>query len=425
MSFRNGPALEELINTWDGTRKLFPREIQQHEKLNAIEKEKTTTRDENKLLKQELKMVENEISALETKEEVDKQDFDEELRLILFDYLPSHPYNYSHAIGPVNYDIAETDTTIGIYDIGKHLGEGNYASVYIGTNRRSQQQYALKKLSKNRMVSLRSLTQLEKELDVLHSVNHENIIKLHDTIHAPDHIYLVLELGHVDLFKYIKLHGLALDTIREIALGLLRGVAYLHERGIAHLDIKEENILIAKDVTVLELNHTHIKLCDLGLCAVQPDVDQPIPVSRLRGTSGYFAPEIVSHMQSAEGRSADMWSVGATLIGLVQEDSPSWMDAYSYFKSDRRKFQEGLVDCVIKLYERKFFPDIDLHDLICRMLVMKPSKRLTAAQALEHVWIQRSAYISKDYQDYQKRPCTKYDDNLPSWYNVGQRRWSL
>jgi serine/threonine protein kinase len=231
-----------------------------HGKMNEIEEDKTTTRDKNELLRQELNMVENEIAALERKEQADKEDFDEQLQFFLFDYLPSHPYNYSHSIGPVNYDIAETDTTIGIYDIGTYLGEGFYASVYVGTNRRSQQQYALKKLTKNRMVSLRDLTQLEKELDVLHSVNHENVIKLHDTIHAPNHIYLVLELGHMDLFEYIRIQddGMTLDTIREIALGMIRGVAYLHESGIAHLDIKEENILIAKDVPVEELDHSHI-----------------------------------------------------------------------------------------------------------------------------------------------------------------------
>lgn len=335
---------------------------------------------------------ERRLGSMEHKIVVEEQGFRDQLQFIFFNYLPSNnSKNYSDTLGPVDKGIFETDYRVGEFNIGKLLGDGNYANVYIGMHRPTREQYALKRIQKNRMLSLNKLLQLEKELKVLRFVQHPNVIRMHSLIHAPSYVYLVLELGHGDLFHYLRdnAHGLTLDSVREIAIGVLRGLEYLHSHGIAHMDIKEENILVSTNVDISKLSREHIKICDLGLVQIQTDLSKPISVHRVAGTPGFFAPEMVLDLANTDGRRADMWSFGALLIEVTEGLDKPWMHAYSHFKTDKKQFYSGMVQCLIDFYHRFSFPDFELHDLIVHCLRLRSEQRLTASSALDHVWIGR------------------------------------
>lgn len=366
--------------------------------LGGIEEEHSEVQHHIYQMSTMLMDADRRLSSMEHRIEHEERGFRDQLQFIFFNYLSNNSSkNYSHSLGPVDDHVFETDYRVGDYNIGRLLGNGFYANVYVGTHRVTRVKYALKKLHKDRLVSLKKLLQLEKELKVLRFVQHPNVIKMHHLIHAPHHVYLVLELGHCDLYHLRNnAHGFTLESVREIAVGVLRGLEYLHSMGIAHMDIKLENVLVSTNVDISDLTREHIKICDLGLAQVQSDPTKPIPIDRLAGTPGFIAPELILDIENADGRQADMWSFAALLIEVTESLSTNWMVTYSYFKTDKKQFYSSLVQCMIDFYNRRSFPDFELHDLIVRCLRFRPEQRLTATMALDHVWIGRKYDPNED-----------------------------
>ena len=115
-----------------------------------------------------------------------------------------------------------------------------------------------------------------------------------------------------------------------------------------------------------------------------------------------MAPEVITDVKNDNGRvvddrSADMWSLGVMFMWMVEgELSDAWMNAYRYYKDDKRKC--GIFQCLIGLYQRQHISvDAEIHDLISKFLVMAPSQRFTATQGLFHPWLLRGPLgISED-----------------------------
>ena len=234
---------------------------------------------------------------------------------------------------------------------------------------------------------------LEKEIDVHSLLMHPNIIKFERVIHSPNHIYIVMELAFMDLNSYLCLYKdcLSLDMVREVLIGVLQGLNYLHKQGVAHLDLKQHHIFVSSNVEIHELSRDCIKIFHFRSCEVHSHSGKPIPVYRKVGTPGFMAPEILADATTADGRAADMWSLGAMLLWIVEgELNDAWMKAYSY-KDDNLQYEDGIFQCIIELYGRQQHSvDMDLYDLICQLLVMVPSHRFTAIQALGHPWLRLS-----------------------------------
>ena len=370
--------------------------------LEKVETQRDVASREIKHLRRMLEQVEDEIYMQENEMALAREDFNDNLMHIFFEYLPAHEHNYSHTIGPIEWDILENDKRIGDFNIGRQLGDGSSDAVFICTHRRTHEQFALKKLNKDRYINLPRLTRLEQELDVHALLLHPNIIKFDRVIHAPKYIYIVTELAYMDLNQYLHHHkeSLSLETVREIAIGVLQGLKYLHDHGVAHLDIKQEHILVSRNVPIEMLSRKHIKIANFSRCEVQPKTENSIRVYRPVGTLGLIAPEIITDLSNTDGRAADMWSIGAMLLWLVEgELSDTWMEAYSYCSNDSRTYEDKLFRCIIELYRSyQKSLDFELHDLICKLLVMVPYQRLTATQGLQYPWLLRgpSSYRDED-----------------------------
>jgi serine/threonine protein kinase len=346
-------------------------------------------------LKRLLEDVEDEIYTLENEMETERSAFIKQVHDVFFDYLPGHGHNYSHTIGPIDWDIVENDERIGDIDIGEIVGINDRASgsVYIGTHRTTKEQFAVKTLIKEHYADLSLLLMLEKEIDVHSLLMHPNIIKLERVIHSPKHIYIIMELAYMDLNSYLCLYKdcLSLDMVREVLIGVLQGLKYLHKQGVAHLDLKQHHILVSSNVAIHELTRDCIKISHFRCCEVHPHSGNPVPVYRKVGTPGFMAPEILADVTTADGRAADMWSLGAMLLWIVEgELNDAWMNAYSY-KDDNLKYEDDIIQCLIDLHGRQQNSvDLELYDLTRKLLVIVPSHRLTAIQALGHPWLRLS-----------------------------------
>jgi serine/threonine protein kinase len=385
---------DELVSARVNEKNYYSHGKQEFRLRQALEdlcQERRHVREQIESLQTRLDLVDQECSLIQKDNDRDQNSFQECVSYIFFDYLPKHEANYATPLGPVQSNLIENDSRVGDWDLlGLPLGNGCSASVHMGRSRKTGILRALKRVAKNRrMTNLSALLQLEKELRVLQLVNHTNIIKLYEIIHAPENIYLVMELGYADLFQYLQNHAtnITLESIRQVSIGVMKGVAQLHSLGVAHMDIKTENILISEDIDISRLDHSHVKLCDLGLCAMEPDASRPIRIRRLAGTPGFFAPEMVIDLDLVDGKSADMWSIGAMLWELSEGLGDEWVKAYSHYKEDTVAFERGIRKRILELNHRSDFVDSNLHDLICKCLVLDPRDRVTSDQAMSHPWI--------------------------------------
>ena len=224
---------------------------------------------------------------------------------------------------------------------------------------------------------------LRAEVEILRSINHPNIVRLYTIYESPARLYLVMELltGGELFDRIVGLGKYSEEDARYFTFKLLNAVLYLHDRNICHRDLKPENILLASPAPDAEL-----KITDFGLSKIAaPQLDDFLMTTRC-GTPGYVAPEVlsqeVSHGQLRRyGTSCDMWSVGVIVYILLSAAPPF------YGKTDaemNRRIKLGLYK-----FPDKYWANISqpAKDFIGRLLTVDPTRRMSAAEALQHGWM--------------------------------------
>lgn len=178
-----------------------------------------------------------------------------------------------------------------------------------------------------------------------------------------------------DLFDRIgKKKAYSEADARDLVVKMLKAVAYCHARKIAHCDMKPKNLLLMSDD-----NDSYIKLADFGFAA---RVHEPNSLSKQCGTPFFVSPEIL--MRKGYDQQSDMWSCGCIVYLLLSGNLPFMGRSQ---KELFRKIVAGKFD-----FEDDEWNDISdqAKDLVERMLVLDPSKRITAAEAVRHEWLKAS-----------------------------------
>ncbi|XP_063803193.1 death-associated protein kinase 2-like isoform X1 [Pseudophryne corroboree] len=256
----------------------------------------------------------------------------------------------------------------------------------------------------------------------------EEVINLDDEVFNPnmtsfkhdnvEDLYELLEkLGRIrggELFDFIAdKEALTEEEAIEFLEQILRGVAYMHARHIAHFDLKPENImLLQKDVP-----HPKIKIIDFGLAQ---KIEDGAVFKSLCGTPQYIAPEVINYEQL--GPPTDMWSIGVITYILLSGLSP--------FQGETDA--ETLTNVVSGNYEfddRYFKQTSDMaKEFIQQLLLKNPSDRMTAVECLIHPWIKplnrkqavnrsRSSINMKNFKKFNARRKWKLSYNMVSACN--------
>ena len=211
---------------------------------------------------------------------------------------------------------------IGPYEIAGPLGVGGMGEVYRATDSILKREVALKVLPSALAADAERLSRLQREAEVLASLNHPNIAAIFGIEQAPTFTALVLELVEGHTLAYRIAEGrLPLNEALPIARQIAEALEAAHERGVVHRDLKPANIKLRPDGL--------IKVLDFGLAKALGTVSVPgidhsaIPTIRaqathtgmLLGTPAYMPPE------QAEGKSvdkvADIWAFGAVLYEMI------------------------------------------------------------------------------------------------------------
>jgi serine/threonine protein kinase len=295
-------------------------------------------------------------------------------------------------------DFPDTTCPKDYLEVERKIGSSKF-SVYYAKLQFRQTEYAIKIFPKEGS----GTTQYHKEL-ALTELNHENIIKYMPLICRRQTFNFILTeyCPYGDFFEVIENGGFNDDVlIRTYFHQLINGLEYLHSQGIAHLDLKLENLMLGQDF--------QLKIIDFD--QAQKITDEKMTSG---GTNGYRGPE-VREGKCKSFTAADVFSAGVILYGLKAKEFPFSESDSRYqdtFNSDNRTFW-GLKN--LSKQSKSFFNQ-EFKELINKMLASDPSKRITIEEIKKSKWYNGPVYESERLnvnmrEWYQRRPVTMIESS--------------
>ncbi|CAO2198678.1 unnamed protein product [Urochloa humidicola] len=212
-------------------------------------------------------------------------------------------------LGPTRY--AYTDIIAITSHFRDKLGEGGYGSVYKGVLLPGDIHVAVKMLGNSNCNGEDFIS----EVSTIGRIHHVNVVRLVGFCSEENRRALVYEYmpnGSLDKYIFSSERTFSWDKLNEIALGIARGINYLHQgcdMQIIHFDIKPYNILLDGNFIP--------KVADFGLAKLSPRDNSFMPMSAMRGTIGYIAPEMISRCFGAISNKSDVYSFGMLLLEMA------------------------------------------------------------------------------------------------------------
>eukprot|EP01129_Flabellula_baltica_P017016 TRINITY_DN929_c0_g1_i4.p1 TRINITY_DN929_c0_g1~~TRINITY_DN929_c0_g1_i4.p1 ORF type:complete len:602 (+),score=118.05 TRINITY_DN929_c0_g1_i4:28-1806(+) len=269
------------------------------------------------------------------------------------------------------YDELKKENFFDRYTLGDKIGHGAFATVHRTTNKATGEEFAVKMIDISQH-SKNELKKLKREIEIMTKLESEYIIGLQETFYDDDNMFIVLELAKSELFDFVvERDHLSEDQTREIIKQLLKGVDHMHRRGVAHRDLKLENILVT------DLEKLTIKISDFGL-------SKEFSKSQLLtacGTPEYVAPEVL--LSKPYDQSADIWSIGVITYMLLSGCPP-------FYGAD----QDTIFSRILHVnfhFSIPIFKEIsnEAKSFISALLVYNPDRRPTARQCLSAPWFRK------------------------------------
>jgi len=207
---------------------------------------------------------------------------------------------------------------LGKYKLLSLLGTGGMSAVYLAEHKTMRSRRAIKILPQNRVEDSSFLARFEREAQVAGQLDHPNIVRAFDQDQDGKTHYLVMEyVEGRDLQDVVTQDGplpyeLSAEYVRQAAEGL----AYAHDKGMVHRDVKPANLLLDKSGTV--------KVLDMGLALLERDERTSLTIQHdenVLGTADYLPPEQAINSHTVDSR-ADIYSLGGTLYFLLTGHPP-------------------------------------------------------------------------------------------------------
>ncbi|XP_015671259.1 serine/threonine-protein kinase Chk2 [Protobothrops mucrosquamatus] len=269
------------------------------------------------------------------------------------------------------------------YIVSKTLGSGACGEVKLAFERDTHRKVAIKIIKKSKFMTdvLPEMQDkpfnIETEVGILKRINHPCLIKIIDFFEGKD-FYIVLELMEGgELFDKVQRPArLSERTCKLYFYQMLLAVQYLHKHGIIHRDLKLENVLLSS-----REENCLVKITDFGQSKI---VGETSLMQTLCGTPDYLAPEILHFAGTAGyGRSVDCWSLGVILFMCLSSYPP-------FSKQSARLSLTEQITSGDYYYVEEVWKEVskDAFDLVQRLLVVDPTRRLKIEEALEHPWLQ-------------------------------------
>ena len=250
------------------------------------------------------------------------------------------------------------------------LGKGAFGEVWKVTHENSKKVYCIKMMTKRDIFEQKLINQINKEIGIMYNINHPYSVKLYNHFEDNEKLYLIMELAsNGNLYNFIQNNKnqkiKTKEMIKKIIIQVIEIIKYLHSLDIIYRDIKPENILLDKDYNV--------KLCDYGWASY---LSKGQFCSAYCGTPEYVSPEVIKKYPYNE--KVDIWGIGVLIFELVFGYPPFT----SNFNEDRfNNIKEG------KINWPKDLNDMELKDLIEKILKVNPKDRISLDEIEKHQWL--------------------------------------
>ncbi|XP_022622259.1 serine/threonine-protein kinase Chk2 isoform X1 [Seriola dumerili] len=265
------------------------------------------------------------------------------------------------------------------YLLTRRIGTGVCGEVKLAFERSTCKKFAVKIINKNNFKSEGTATRNAKtEVEILQRIDHPCLIKTEDFYHTEDSYYIVLELMEGgELFHKVKSQQQLRESVAKLYFyQMLRAVQYLHSNGIIHRDLKPENVLLSSQDDVCL-----IKVTDFNQSRI---LEEAVLMRTLCGTPSYLAPEVFTHASTTGyGLAVDAWSLGVLLF-VCLGGYPPFHESFG-----RQSITDQIIRGEFTMVQSKWKHVSDqAKDVVRKLLVVDPSKRMTIEEALRHPWLQ-------------------------------------
>ncbi|KAK3010548.1 hypothetical protein RJ639_011159 [Escallonia herrerae] len=258
------------------------------------------------------------------------------------------------------------------YQLCEEIGRGRFGVVYRCFSADSTTSFACKAIDKRLLTDPTDRICLDIEPKLLHLLSgHPNIIQLFHIYEGDDFLLLVTDLcDSPDLYDRVSKGPLSEPEAAGILSSLMGAIGYCHRLGVAHRDIKPDNVLFD--------SWNRLKLADFG-SAEWFGGNERRAMSGVVGTPYYVAPEVLSGREYNE--KVDVWSAGVVLYVMLAGVPPF------YGETPAETFEAVLRGNL--RFPTRIFRSVspEAKDLLRKMLCKDPSRRLSADQVLRHPWV--------------------------------------
>ena len=286
------------------------------------------------------------------------------------------------------------------YEIRRTIGKGNFGKVLLGISKKTGEKVAIKIIDKLKVNKTYNSEQIKREINIIQKMEHLNIIKIYRVENDLMKYKIIMEFCEKgELYEHIvKEKKLKQEEAAYFYFQLINGLEYIHSKSIVHRDLKPENLLIT--------NNNILKIIDFGLCNYH-DINKLL--STPCGSPSYASPEMVSG-NNYDGILVDIWCTGIILFAMLSGYLPFEADDnYSLFKK--------IIKCEINYPSNISETSLDL---IQKILVKEPKKRINIAQIKKHpFYLEGKKIFEETHREYiiklensnKKRLYSKFNSN--------------
>ena len=264
---------------------------------------------------------------------------------------------------------------IGNYKILKKIGKGSFSNVFKAHKLDDENEFYAIKIISLKNLSDKIIDNVKKEINIMLKINHENIIKLHETIVTQKYIYLIMDFcDGGDLYKFIKKNGkLTEEESKKYFLEISKGLYFLYSNNLIHRDLKPHNILItSKNI---------LKICDFGFVK---ESNENMLYDTLCGSPIYMAPEILKYKKYDS--KVDLWSMGIILFEMLTSKPPfigvNHIDLIRVIDSTELTIPDNITI------------SNDCNDLLKSLIVVDPNFRISFDNFFKHSFFDNYNFTS-------------------------------
>ena len=254
------------------------------------------------------------------------------------------------------------------------IGKGGFGRVWKIQSKKTKIKYALKEMSKLKIIDKKSEKSIKGEREFLSKLNHPFIVNMHYAFQDKDNLYLVMDLlnGGDLRFHISRYRKFSEEQTRFFIANMVYALEYIHENNVIHRDIKPENLVLDEK--------GYARITDFGIAKE----NMPDNSSETSGTPGYMAPEVMKSRNHS-------FPVDFFALGVIGYEFMTGCRPYS--GKNRKEIKEQMLSKPAIINEENIAPgwSQESADFINKLLERKESKRLGfkegTKELMNHHWL--------------------------------------